>query len=167
MELLNSTPDNSFSINIASEENELLHIPANNSTKNKAMSHHEEQEKYYKESILMNYQRYKALFRSKLISNILIDDKNMIRDLNKKAKQDFEGISGQELKIGSSLSNWFHMPIYGPILKATLANGLNKVVEFAYIDKEGVLCQFHLEIILFISPEDSRLLKCISAVRVR
>ncbi|HWZ22122.1 MAG TPA: hypothetical protein VNW06_05680, partial [Cytophagaceae bacterium] len=126
----------------------------------------ENEDQYFKELLLVNYQRYRALFHSMLINSILVDDRYVIRDINKKAKEEFGEIIGANLKIGTSLTSLF----YGAGLETVLErlrknNTLGDIIEFDLIDPKGIKHQFKMEPILFISPNDNVLFKCISIVK--
>ncbi len=166
MEILTITAENDLLIANSTENENTSPPKSGNKESAQKPTHSEEQELYYKESIIINYQRYKALFRSKLIAHILIDEKNIIRDFNKKAKENFGQFLSKDIKIGNSIASWFEVPHYGTIFQKALQTGLNEMIEFEFTDLLGEKHRFHLEIILFISPSDNRLLKCISAVKI-
>ncbi len=125
-------------------------------------SYEEEQQRYYKESIMLNYQRYKALFRSRLLCNVLIDDKNIVRDINKTAREELSRLLGVEIKIGVSLNSKCTEPF-----QKILRSSLNEMTELELMDQAGNKHLFQVEIILLVSPEENGLLKCISAVKIR
>jgi hypothetical protein len=170
MELI-STTDCNLLICDKAEENNYSPLSKSTTSKNAILNesfmYSEEQEKYYKESIIINYQRYKAMFRTALISNILIDDKYIIRDINKKAKDEFGQILGKDIKIGSKISDWFNDTHQNTVFSKALKNSLNEVMEFELIGSVGKKHLFQIEILLFINPAENRLLKCISALRIR
>ena len=123
-------------------------------------------EQHYKEVLLVNYQRYRALFHTMLINNILVDDKYIIRDINKKAKEEFAEIIGKTLKIGVSLTSLFHELKLNLVLqKLRQDQHLDNIIEFELTDSLGKKHQFKMEPILFISPNDNILFKCISIVK--
>ena len=169
MELMNSTTDSIFLDCHKQEDHDSSFSKSDtdrNLINNRSFMHSEEQEKYYKESIIINYQRYKAMFRSSLVSNILIDDKYVIRDINKKAKEEFGQILGTEIKIGTVISEWFNNSGKDSVFLKALKNSLNELMEFELIGSDGKKHRFQIEIILFINPSENRLLKCISALKV-
>jgi hypothetical protein len=106
------------------------------------------------------------MFRTALISNILIDDKYVIRDINKKAKEEFSQILGMDIKIGTIISDWFNSSFQDSVFPKTLKNSLNELMQFEIIGVDGNKHRFEIEIILFISPAENRLLKCISALKI-
>ncbi|HVD97486.1 MAG TPA: hypothetical protein VNB90_04720 [Cytophagaceae bacterium] len=166
MDLFTINPDDHFLL--TQEENDFNSYESGNHSNATAMSFiSEEQEQYYKESIIINYQRYKALFRSKLMGNILIDDKNIIRDFNKTAREDFDTMLGKYIRIGSSITDWFETPFFGPVFQKILQSGLNEIFEFEFVGPDGVAHTIRMEILLFISPSENRLLKCISTIKIR
>ncbi len=170
MELINNSTDSNFLICDKAEENNYSSLSkstiSNNVINKESFMYSEEQEKYYKESIIINYQRYKAMFRTTLISNILIDDKYIIRDINKKAKEEFGQILGTDVKIGSKISDWFNDSDQSAVFSKALKNSLNEVMEFELIGSDGRKHLFQIEILLFINPAENRLLKCISALKI-
>jgi hypothetical protein len=170
MELMNITTDSNFLVYNKAEDEVFSTSSKSEINKNvmnkKSFMYSEEQEKYYKESIIINYQRYKAMFRTALIGNILIDDKYIIRDINKKAKDEFSQILGTDIKIGTSVSYWFNDSHQGSVFLKALKNSLNEVMEFELIGIDGKKHRFQIEMILFINPSENRLLKCILAVKI-
>jgi hypothetical protein len=165
MELIDSA-NNNVNLNIVDMDDQDSFYERGNKDKPLAKTLADNEEQYFKELLLVNYQRYRALFHSMLINSILVDDKYIIRDINKKAKEEFGGIIGANLKIGTSLTSIF----YGLGLETVLGrlrqnNTLSDIIEFDLIDPSGIKHQFKMEPILFISPNDNVLFKCISIVK--
>jgi hypothetical protein len=166
MTLVTTTTCNDFLP--AKDENNFTAYQSGNLSNQTSMSFiTEEQEQYYKESIIINYQRYKALFRSKLMGNILIDDKNIIRDFNQRAKEDFDTMLGKNVRIGASITDWFELSAFGLFFQKIFQGNLNKMVEFEFTGTDGISHAIRMEILLFISPSENRILKCISMIKIR
>jgi hypothetical protein len=121
-----------------------------------------DQELYYKESIIINYQRYKAMFSSLLISNILIDDRFIIRDINKRAKTDFEKILGKTISIGTSVINLLEKSSTDNFPKSLFNNSFHEIIAFETIDTKNIVHKFQMEVLLFVSPSENKLLRCLS-----
>jgi hypothetical protein len=162
MELITTTPEtNTLSFNCP-EEKPYTDFLKQKNKKTIDSSAKTEQELYYKESIIINYQRYKAMFNSLLTSNILVDDKFIIRDINKKAKADFEKILGKSISIGTSVINLLEESSTENFLNSLFNNSFHEIISFETIDIKNIVHKFQMEVLLFVSPSENKLLRCLS-----